>query len=107
MPPKSSFRLTTFILGPIAAASICLGQLDSLSPLDPPTGPGSQAPNLTPDGQDLILSWLEPVDPEAPGRGSPHRLQVSRLSNSSWSDPVTILSLVCVQISRSYSNRWK
>lgn len=91
MPTMSSVHLTTFILGPIAAASIGLGQLSSLSPLNPPTGPGSQAPNLAPDGQNLILSWLEPVDPDAPGRGLPYRLQVSRLSGKSWSDPATVI----------------
>ncbi len=81
----------TLLLAPLIAASISLGQNNSLTPIEVPVGPGSMAPYLAPDGQNLILSWLEPVDPQAAHRGSPHRLRVAHLKGSSWTDPVTVI----------------
>ena len=46
----------------------------------PPTGPGAMAPYLIADGEDLLLSWLEPS----------YRLLVARLHEGSWSVPAVI-----------------
>jgi hypothetical protein len=63
--------------------------------LDPPAGPGAMAPNLTADpaqaGRGLLMTWLEPRDPQAPDPGKAgHRLRIARLSQGRWSVPVTI-----------------
>lgn len=57
----------------------------SSQPLNPPAGPGAMAPNVALAGEDVLLTWLEPV-----GKG--RRLQFSRLSGGRWSAPVTIAS---------------
>ncbi|MCZ6727723.1 MAG: hypothetical protein O7A98_10285, partial [Acidobacteria bacterium] len=48
--------------------------------LSPPAGAGAMAPHLTVDGDDLILSWLEPG----------HRFLMARLSGGRWSGPTQI-----------------
>lgn len=60
----------------------------SLKSQDPPAGPGAMAPNLTVAGRDLLLTWLEPVDPKDKDKG--HRLRIARLAGGRWSAPVTI-----------------
>lgn len=59
-----------------------------LAPVDPPAGPGSMAPSLVAagGGKDLLLTWLEPMEPEG------HRLRFSRLADGKWSAPVTVAS---------------
>jgi hypothetical protein len=42
------------------------------------------APSLTPSGDGLLLTWLEPAPPKA------HALRVSRFKDGRWSAPVTI-----------------
>ncbi len=57
-----------------------------LEPLESPAGGGAMAPHLEVDGDDLLLSWLEP-------RGDAgHRFLFSRRSaaGAAWSAPVTI-----------------
>jgi hypothetical protein len=55
--------------------------------IDPPAGTGALAPNLASSNGGLLLSWLEPHG-QSPEAG--HRLLFSRLSDSRWSEPVTI-----------------
>jgi hypothetical protein len=76
-----------------AAAGSAPGGLD---PLDSPAGPGSMAPSLVSAGNDILLTWLEPLSPATPGKppAAPagHRLRISRLSGGRWSAPVTVAS---------------
>jgi len=51
-----------------------------LEAVSPPTGPEAMAPFLAVDGEDLLLSWLEPG----------HRFLMSRLHAGRWSEPVAI-----------------
>ena len=46
-------------------------------------------PNLALAGGDLLLTWLEPLDPKDKGKG--HRLRFSRLAGGRWSEPVTVV----------------
>jgi peroxiredoxin len=57
---------------------------DAPTAIDPPAGPGSLAPNLSPaaDGG-ALLTWLEPS-------GKSHRLRLSRFRGGAWSEPVTV-----------------
>jgi hypothetical protein len=57
--------------------------------VDPPAGPGAMAPNLVAAGKDLLLTWLEPVDPKDRPKG--HRLRFARFSGGRWSTPVTVV----------------
>jgi len=56
-------------------------------PIEPPATRGASSPNLfaTPGGE-VWLTWLEPVDGTKPA----HRLRISKLTGSSFSQPVTI-----------------
>lgn len=45
-------------------------------------------PNLTVAGGDLLLTWLEPLDPKDKSKG--HRLRFARLAAGQWSAPVTV-----------------
>ena len=45
-------------------------------------------PNLALAGGDLLLTWLEPIDPKDRSKG--HRLRFSRLAEGRWSAPVTV-----------------
>ncbi len=65
-----------------------------LRPLDPPAAPGAMAPNLAADGGDLLMTWLEPLEPVPPGpdRAKAHALRFARLSGERWSQPATIAS---------------
>ena len=56
------------------------------TPIDPPVARGAMAPNLVAANEDLLLTWLEPVDEAR----SAHRLRLSRLAHGSWSKPTTI-----------------
>jgi hypothetical protein len=85
------------VLFPLAALALLLGvsgaavsSQPGLRSLDPPAAPGAMAPNLTRAGNDLLLTWLEPVDPKAREKG--HRLRFARLSKGSWSKPATVAS---------------
>ncbi len=71
------------------------------APLDPPAAPGAASPHLSPDGDGLLLSWLEPVAMPAAGRGGGgvaeaaesvpgHRLRFARLTGDGWSAPRTV-----------------
>lgn len=83
-------KLPSIIL--LAALACCLAGAapSSLSPrrLDPPAAPGAMAPNLALDGDDVLLTWLEPL----PSRGAEkvHRLRFARLSGGRWSAPSTV-----------------
>jgi len=57
-----------------------IARADGLKTLAAPTGPDSMAPHLTVDGDELILSWLEPS----------HRFLMSRLAAGVWSTPTLI-----------------
>ena len=59
--------------------------------LDPPAGPGAMAPSLTvTGGQEILLSWLEPLgSPKAP---TGHQLRLARLAGDRWSAPSTVTS---------------
>lgn len=48
------------------------------------------APNLAVAGDDLLLTWLEPLAPKERAKG--HRLRFARLSKGRWSAPVTVVS---------------
>ena len=74
------------LLLPVAALLTAAAGPGGLTPIDPPAGPGSMAPSLVPAGRDVLLTWLEPVEPEG------HRLRFSRLSDGKWSAPATVAS---------------
>lgn len=57
---------------------------------DPPAGPGAMAPSLTAAGQDVLLTWLEPLGP--PKEPTGHQLRFARLAAGGWSKPSTIAS---------------
>lgn len=46
-------------------------------------------PSLVPAGGDLLLTWLEPVDPKDRPKG--HRLRFARFKGGRWSTPVTVV----------------
>ena len=52
--------------------------------IDPPAAAGALAPNLALAGDALLMSWLEPL------AGGRHRLLVSRLAESGWSQPAVV-----------------
>ncbi len=60
--------------------------------VDPPAGPGSMAPSLAlagaHGGEDVVLTWLEPLGPVKEPTG--HRLLFSRLSGGRWSPPSVV-----------------
>jgi hypothetical protein len=60
------------------------------TPFDPPAKPGSMAPNLSRDGDAVLLSWLEPPHPRVKPQDGNYALRMSRLVNDRWSEPVTI-----------------
>jgi hypothetical protein len=66
------------------AAAACAGpqveSTDSLTELAPPTAAGAMAPSLAVDGDDLLLSWLEPG----------YRFLVARLHDGRWGPAVLI-----------------
>lgn len=54
--------------------------------VDPPAVPGSSAPNLVAGRPgEIVLTWVEPV-----GSGG-HRVRLSRLSGTAWSEPTTVV----------------
>lgn len=60
--------------------------------LDPPAAVGALAPSLTAKGEDVLLTWLEPMGPRERGRrGRPYRLRLARLADGQWSEPTTIV----------------
>src|SRR5689334_21203343 len=60
------------------------------TPADPPAGPGAMAPSLTAAGQDVLLTWLEPLGPAKEPTG--HQLRFARLTAKGWSKPATVAS---------------
>jgi hypothetical protein len=46
-------------------------------------------PNLALSGKNILLTWLEPLDPKEKAKG--HRLRFARLSGGRWSAPVTVI----------------
>ncbi len=51
--------------------------------IDPPAAPGAMAPNLTAQGDEVRLTWLEPA-------GDGHRLRFAALKKAGWDEPRTI-----------------
>lgn len=47
-------------------------------------------PNLSLDGRNVLLSWLEPLSPGVKPQDGNYALRFSRLVNGRWSEPVTI-----------------
>ncbi len=97
MKMKICFTLTRVTLAAVATASTaCVPASDDSSEtatlargrvpkeLPPPAGPGSGEPNLFLAGDEIILSWLEPV-------GDDHALRFARLVGDEWSPPVTVV----------------
>lgn len=80
---------TLFVSG--AAVSFSASQKLTSRPIDPPAAPDSMGPSLTVSGDDVLLTWLEPL-PSSPSDSEGHRLRFSRLSGDRWSAPVTIAS---------------
>jgi len=73
-----------------APAEESLSRSVSSSEIDPAAAPGAFAPSLAVQGEDLLLTWIEPKNLESGEAG--HELLFSRLSEGSWSDPVMISS---------------
>lgn len=68
----------------LAGAVVALAGAASRS-IDPPAGPGALGPSLAVIGQDVALTWLEPLK-------EGHRVMFSRLSGDRWSKPAVIAS---------------
>src|SRR5688572_20657954 len=60
--------------------------------VDPPALPGALGPNLSPDGDAVLLSWLEPPHPRVKPQEGNYALRFSRFENGRWSSPGTIAS---------------
>lgn len=86
----------SFIAGIIMAGTVacvgCRGSSESrgnASPattrVDPPAGPGSQAPNLFVSKNDALLTWIEPDQ----GKKS---IRLARFSQGHWSDASTVVA---------------
>jgi hypothetical protein len=88
MRPRS--MLQTAVLALLLVTGGAAAPSGAFRRLDPPAGPGAMAPNLTRAGNDLLLTWLEPIDPKVRGKG--HRLRFARLSGGRWSNPATVVS---------------
>jgi thiol-disulfide isomerase/thioredoxin len=75
------------MLALLATLQLALSQapvpLVSGSDLGPPTQPGSLAPSILIDGQDLVLSWWAPAE-------DGHKLLTARRRGTSWDKPRTI-----------------
>ncbi len=78
-------RFDLRILIPAAFTLLASGAAISFSAqlIDPPAAPGAMGPSLTLSGNDVLLTWLEPL-------GQGHQLRFSRLSGDRWSAPVTV-----------------
>lgn len=74
----------------LGAGGAAVSSQPGVRSLDPPAGPGAMAPSLAQVGKDLLLTWLEPVDPKAREKG--HRLRFARFSGGRWSKPATVVS---------------
>jgi hypothetical protein len=61
---------------------------DLLEPVDPPSGAGSLAPRLAPDGAGALLVWLDETGRSESGRV--YALRFSRFADDAWTEPVTI-----------------
>ena len=59
-----------------------------LRELDSPAGPGSGQVHLEARGDVVVMSWLEPADPDA--RGGAYRLRVSRMEDGRWTEAGTV-----------------
>lgn len=57
----------------------------SLRMLDPPSGPGALAPNLSAYEGGIALTWLEPAE-------HGHTLRLARLQGEAWGSPETVAS---------------
>ena len=98
-PPRTAtFHLSPILLVALAAAACSPGSTPEaagptpptapaarLGPIDPPSGPGAMAPNLALAGGEVLLTWLEPDDPET---REAFRLRASRWNGAGWSEPV-------------------
>ena len=60
--------------------------------MDPPVKPGSLAPNLSRDGDTVLLTWLEPPHPKVKPQEGNYALRFSRFEQGRWSAPATIAS---------------
>lgn len=54
--------------------------------IDPPAGRGAASPNLVRAGDEVLLTWLEPVDDAKVA----HRLRLGRFTGGSWAAATTI-----------------
>ncbi len=59
--------------------------------VDPPAGPGAMAPNLSRSGDEVLLTWLEPVQPHDGSDAAPYRLRFARYEEGAWGLPRTIV----------------
>ena len=59
--------------------------------VDPPAGVGAMAPNFSRSGDEVLLTWLEPVQPHDGSDAAPYRLRFSRYTEGAWSLPKTIV----------------
>lgn len=75
---------------PVIFLTVGIASAPGFKPADPPAGIGAMAPNLTVAGQDVLLTWLEPLGPAKEPTG--HQLRFARLSADGWSKPSTIVS---------------
>ena len=60
--------------------------------VDPPALPGALGPNLSPDGDAVLLSWLEPPHPRVKPQEGNYALRFSRFADGRWSKPATVAS---------------
>ncbi len=60
--------------------------------IDPPARPGALGPNLSLDGNTVLLSWLEPPHPRVKPQDGNYALRLSRFENGRWSEPATVAS---------------
>jgi hypothetical protein len=75
-----------------ALLGVAAGAPAPVARLDPPAKPGSMAPNLSLDGDAVLLSWLEPPHPRVKPQDGNYALRLSRFMDGRWSPPVTIAS---------------
>jgi hypothetical protein len=54
--------------------------------VSPPARPGALGPNLAPDGEGALMTWVEPASED----GAASLVRFSRFDDGSWSEPVTI-----------------
>ena len=81
------------LLGGFMAALGChaAGDAPPGDGVDPPAGAGAMAPNLSTWGDEVLLSWLEPLQPGDGSDAAPYRLRFARYKEGAWGLPNTIV----------------